>query len=74
MSENENHDEHVESFPGGITETDKTVPFFLKLTYVFFCLFGVTYWALYSAGDAQDPLVKQLNQATQAKVSAGVVP
>ncbi len=54
---------------GWITERKGTpVPTFLKLTYVGFCVFGVVYLLMYSAGEVQHatrgPLVQQLNALT----------
>jgi hypothetical protein len=63
MSDSTDGTSHVETFPGGITETDGQVPFFLKVTYVFFVVFALSYWFLYSAGDGS-VLVQQLNKAT----------
>jgi len=39
------------------------VPLFLKLTYIGFTVFGLSYWFLYKAGDGAK-LVEQFNKLT----------
>lgn len=56
---------------GWITERKKTpIPGFLKMAYVGFCLFGLTYLWRYWSGETthstRGPLVEQFNQASQA--------
>jgi hypothetical protein len=48
----------------GIEVQEGTIPGFLKLTYIGFVIFGISYWFLYRAGDAGQPLVALLNAAT----------
>ncbi len=59
----QSHDVHV--YPNGLEEQPGgPVPLFLKLTYVGFTIFGITYFALYRAGDGS-PLVQVLNAFTR---------
>lgn len=59
--------EELEHYPSEIEERPGRVPFFLKLTYVAFVLFGIAYLALYFSGDGTE-LVEQLNRATSNAV------
>ncbi len=58
------HNPELDVFPDGVEVKEGTVPTFLKLTYVGFTIFGISYWFLYKAGDAGQPLVDLLNKAT----------
>ncbi|MDF1563651.1 MAG: hypothetical protein P1V51_11445 [Deltaproteobacteria bacterium] len=65
MSESKNgaHEE-LAVYPNGIEEKPGgNVQLFLKLTYIGFVIFGITYFILYMSGDGSE-LVQQLNQAT----------
>jgi hypothetical protein len=55
----DNHD--VDLFPDGVESNHGgPIPTFLKLTYVGFATFAVTYWVLYRAGDGS-ALVQAFN-------------
>jgi hypothetical protein len=57
----EKHDNDVEVYPGDVEgKHGGPIPVFLKLTYVGFTIFGITYWVLYKAGDG-GPLVQLFN-------------
>jgi hypothetical protein len=46
----DHHD--VDVFPNGIEgKHGGPIPLFLKLTYVGFTIFGISYWLLYKGGD-----------------------
>ena len=60
-NQNQSHDTEV--FPSDVKVNDGAIPFFLKLTYIGFVTFGITYWFLYNAGDGS-PLVLLMNAAT----------
>ncbi len=55
-------DQHeTETFPGDVeSHHGGPIPLFLKLTYIGFTIFGITYWVLYKAGDGS-PLVQAFN-------------
>ncbi len=56
----------IHEYPGELKEKGGgPIPLFLKLTYVGFTIFGLSYWFLYRAGDGA-PLVKLFNAATGA--------
>ena len=58
----ETHEQH--EYPGQLHENPGgKIPLFLKLTYLGFTTFAVTYWLLYKAGDGA-ALVKLFNAAT----------
>ncbi len=64
MADSEHGEVHV--YPSELEENHGgKIPLFLKLTYIGFTTFGILYWVLYYAGDAEQwPLVKLLNAAT----------
>jgi hypothetical protein len=41
----------VDVFPGDLKVKEGSIPFFLKLTYIGFVSFAVSYWFLYNRGD-----------------------
>ncbi len=45
----EQHD--IDLFPDDMKVGDNAIPFFLKLTYIGFVSFALTYWFLYNKGD-----------------------
>lgn len=54
----------VHEYPGELKERGGgPIPLFLKLTYIGFTVFGISYWFLYRSGDGA-PLVKLFNAAT----------
>lgn len=61
---NESHLHDTEAFPSDLQVREGgPIPLFLKLTYLGFSIFAVTYFVLYYAGE-DTPLVKLLNAAT----------
>ncbi len=54
-------DKHeTEMFPDGVESNEGSIPAFLKLTYIGFTTFAISYWFLYKAGDGS-ALVQAFN-------------
>jgi hypothetical protein len=54
----------VEAFPDGVESYEGKVPAFLKLVYIGFTIFGISYWVLYKSGDGS-ALVQAFNALCQ---------
>ena len=55
----------VDVFPDGVESNHgASIPLFLKLTYIGFTVFGISYWFLYKSGDGS-ALVQAFNALCQ---------